>query len=113
MPTDTHLSPRSLADDRSQRVSASVRILREAPLYIWRPNVERGSQRSGMDAEIEEVHQVTDSWTIGRDVRITLRRGGVGEVVAAATADRGQVPVLLDELQDRNVVCVVVRDVAG
>src|SRR5215469_14225731 len=61
--------------------------------------------------ELEQVKQVADGRRIHRGVSI-LPLYRVRQVVAAAAADRRQVPVPFDELQDRNMVCVFVRNVA-
>src|SRR6516164_2314185 len=61
--------------------------------------------------ELEQVKQVADGRRIQRSVSIfPLYR--VRQVVAATAADRRQVPVPFDELQDRSMVCVFVRNVA-
>lgn len=45
-----------------------------------------------------------------RNVRIVPIGLRIGEVVAAAFADGRQIPILFDELKNRNVVGIVVRD---
>src|SRR5258708_15567105 len=61
----------------------------------------------------EQVHQIADRWTIQRNVRVALAGYGIGEIVPAAGSQRSQSPVGFDELQDRSVVSVGVRDVPG
>src|SRR5215469_9277032 len=85
-----------------------------APIFgalTW--STEHPRRCESVDAEVEQIHQITDSRAVSRDVRIARRRYRVMHVVAAAAADCRQAPVLFDELQDRDVVCVGVRDVAG
>src|SRR5260370_6724081 len=61
----------------------------------------------------EQVHQVPDGWTIQRNVRIVLADDRIGEIVPAASRHRSQFPIGFDELQDRSVVGVGVRDMSG
>jgi len=58
--------------------------------------------------EAEQLEQVTDCGPIYRYVRFAGFRNGVGEVIPATDRNRFQLPVPLDELQNRNVVGVVV-----
>src|SRR5262249_52374026 len=63
--------------------------------------------------ELEHVKQVADGRRIYRSVSIlAVRLYRVRHVVAAAAADRRQVPVPFDELQNRNMVCIAVRNAA-
>src|SRR4030088_1197100 len=63
--------------------------------------------------KVEQVRQIADCWTIQRNVRAALAGYRVGEIVPATSRQRSQSPVGLDELQDRGVICVSVRDVPG
>ncbi len=60
--------------------------------------------------EVERVEQVSKRRAVGRHIRIVLRERRVGEVIAAAVGKRLEVPVALDELQQRNVVAIVMID---
>ena len=66
-----------------------------------------------MLAEAEEVKQVAKRRRIPRNIWIPIFNKRIGEVVAAAIADRWQIPVALDELEDGNVVRILMRNVAG
>ncbi len=66
-----------------------------------------------MMIEIEEIEQVADGRAVHRHVRIAGLGDRVREVVAAAIGDRRQVPVPLDEFDDRDVIGIVVGNVAG
>ena len=48
-------------------------------------------------------------WGIVADRRVVDR---VWQVIAATAGDRRQAPVVVDELQNRNMVCIVVGNVA-
>src|SRR4030088_1052995 len=63
--------------------------------------------------KVEQVRQIADRWTIQRNVRVALAGYRVGEIVPAASRQRRQSPVGLDELQDRRVVSIGVRDMPG
>ena len=60
-----------------------------------------------MPLEVEEVEQVSNgravSWGVQADRRIVSR---VGQVVAAAARHRRQVPVVLDEIEQRHVIII-------
>src|SRR5713226_2565593 len=60
-------------------------------------------------AKVEQVHQIADGWAVQRDVGVAAG-DGIREIVAAAAGERRQSPVGFDELQDRNVVGIRVRD---
>src|SRR5580692_13156040 len=62
--------------------------------------------------KVEQIKQVADRRRILRHVRIVIIHPRIWQIVSAASADCRQVPVPLDELQNRNVVRVVVRNVA-
>src|SRR5205085_6185073 len=64
-------------------------------------------------AESKQVKQVPDRRRVLRHISIVGAYNGIGKVVAAAIADRGQVPVALDELENGNVVGILMRNVAG
>src|SRR5258707_15176786 len=61
----------------------------------------------------EQVHQVPDGWTIQRNVGVVLADDRIREIVPAASRQRSKFPIGLDELQDRSVVGVGVRDMSG
>ena len=61
----------------------------------------------------EQVHQVSDRWTIQRNVRVALAGYRIREIVPAASRHRSQSPVGLNEFKDRSVVGVGVRDSPG
>src|SRR5580692_12176735 len=62
--------------------------------------------------KVEQIKQVADRRRILRQVRIVVIHTWIWQIVSAASADCRQVPVPFDELQNRNVVRVVVRNVA-
>src|SRR5580704_6028009 len=62
--------------------------------------------------EVEQVKQIADGRAVHLNVRTARRRYRVREVVAAAVGHSLQAPVALDELQDRNVIRIIVRNVA-
>src|SRR5215471_9500976 len=61
--------------------------------------------------ELEHVEQVADRRTVKRYVGVVSRRNRVWEVVSTALGEGFQVPIPLDEFQDRNVVGIGVIDV--
>src|SRR6266702_2912921 len=63
--------------------------------------------------EVEEVGEVADGGTVDGDVGVGVLLLGVGEIVAAVAGERLQLPVVLDEFEDGDVVRVLVRNVAG
>src|ERR1700728_2325541 len=63
--------------------------------------------------EVEETEEIPNCRAVDRNIGVALRRDGVGEVVAAATGDGIGSPVPLDELVDRDVIRVLVRNVAA
>jgi hypothetical protein len=76
-----------------------------------RPVLLLGDERSRGWPEVEEVEQVVQCrgvhWCVGAR---ELHR--VREVVAAATCHRRQVPIALDEFEDRDMVGVLVGDIS-
>lgn len=64
-------------------------------------------------SEVEQVKKVANGrpvcWNISADHRVVRR---VWQVIAAAAGDRRQAPVVFDELQNRNMVRIVVGNVA-
>ena len=60
--------------------------------------------------EVEHVEQVADRQAVHWHVWTTLIRAGVRQIVAAAPSERREVPVALDEFQDRDVVAIAVHD---
>ena len=71
----------------------------------WRVHYAGDETRAALGTlirrEVERTHQVVDRRTIGDHVAVLLR---VRQVVTAPAADGRQVPVLLDELQDRHMI---------
>src|SRR6266852_6966455 len=63
--------------------------------------------------EIEEVEEIAEGRAIERHIGIIFVDYGVWEIVAAAMRQGLQVPIALDELQDRNVVGVAMADVVS
>ena len=55
-------------------------------------------------SETEQVEQIADGGTVYWNVGVVPLRLRIGEVVATAIGDGRQVPVALDELQNRDVV---------
>src|SRR5260221_320460 len=72
-------------------------------------------QRSALllGAEVKEIPQISKCGSIQGNVRIILFRFWVRQIVAAAIRDRRKIPVALDKLQDRHMVRIRVRNVAG
>ena len=65
-----------------------------------------------MTVKGEQVKEVIQSRAVKRHIRAQERqRNGIGEIIAAALGNRGQIPVALDEFQDRDVVGVAMGDV--
>jgi hypothetical protein len=62
-------------------------------------------------AEIKQVEEVADRRIVPRNIGIVVIGLRVRQVVSAAIGQRLQVPVALDELQNRDVVDVGVADV--
>ena len=60
--------------------------------------------------EIEKVEKVADRGRILRYIGVVVKRFWVREIVAAAFGQRFQLPVTLDEFQDRNMVRIGVAD---
>ena len=79
---------------------------------VWAPPSSRASPARAVvrAEEVEHGHQVADRRPVARYVRARRR---VRQVVLAVAGQRGQPPVSLDELQDRDVVGVGVVDEAG
>ncbi len=63
--------------------------------------------------EVEGVEQIRQRRAVGRHVRIALLHDRVREVVAAARGQRLQLPVTLDELQQRDMIAVAMVDLAA
>lgn len=59
---------------------------------------------AAVTSEAEQVEQIADGGTVYWNVGVVPLRLRIGKVVAAAIGDRRQVPVALDELQNRDVV---------
>src|ERR1700739_3324902 len=56
--------------------------------------------------EVKHVEQIADGWAVLGHVRVVLTGFWIGQIVAAAVSKRIQVPIALDELQNRDVVAV-------
>src|SRR5580700_5103664 len=63
--------------------------------------------------KIEEVEKIAERRAVKRHVGIIFVDSGIREIIAAAARQWFQIPIPLDELQDRNVVGVGVADVAA
>src|SRR5712691_9147037 len=74
----------------------------------WGPRV-----LSSVITEIEQVHHVADGWAVQRNIWVAATGNRVREVVTAARGHWRQPPVRFDELQNRNVVGVLMRDVSS
>lgn len=63
--------------------------------------------------EIEQAEKVVDSRRVDWHVGVLRSGDRIGEIVAASFRDGWKPPVGFDELNDRNVICVLVCDVAA
>ena len=63
--------------------------------------------------KVEHVEQISDCGHVSRNVRIAVVHRGIRKVVAAPSAERAEAPVALDELHERRMFRVAVRDVAA
>lgn len=63
--------------------------------------------------ESKRVKEVRNCRSVERNVRVTLRRDWIREIVTAAVADGADLPVSLDEFVDRDMVRVAVSDVTS
>jgi hypothetical protein len=63
--------------------------------------------------ELKHHEQIADRRAVHRHIGIVFVRNRIGKIVAAASAQRRQVPVALDEFQDRDVVGIAVRDMSS
>ena len=64
-------------------------------------------------SEVEQIKEVADGRGIERHIGVAFLGDGVREIVAAAMGERLQIPIPLDELENRDVVGVSVADVAA
>jgi hypothetical protein len=69
--------------------------------------------RFGPVPEIEHVEQIADRRAVHRQVGIVFAGHGVRQLVAAAAGKRREVPIALDEFQDRSVVVIAVHHMAA
>jgi len=53
-----------------------------------------------VNREVEQIEQITDRRRIARNIEVLTVGDRVLEIVTAALADSGQIPITLDELQD-------------
>ena len=63
--------------------------------------------------ELEHHEQIADRRAVYRHIGIVFVRNRIGKIVAAASAQRLEAPVALDEFQDRDVVGIAVRDMSS
>jgi len=63
--------------------------------------------------KVEHVEEISDCGHVSRNVRIAVVHRGIRKVVAAPSAERAEAPVALDELHERRMFRVAVRDVAA
>ena len=88
-------------------VSSSPCCYCQCPLLEWMKSVQH------LASEVKQVKKVANGrgvgWGIVADRRVVRR---VWQVIAAAAGDRRQAPVVFDELQNRNMVRIVVGNVA-
>jgi hypothetical protein len=68
---------------------------------------------AGVVSEVEQIKEVADGRGIERHIRVAFLGDGVREIIAAAMGERLQIPIPLDELENRDVVGVSVADVAA
>src|ERR1700733_315060 len=64
-------------------------------------------------AEVKQIEQVANRGTVQRHVGIELERNRIRKIIAAPIRQRLQIPIAFDELQNRNVVRILVADVAA
>src|SRR5215472_10239225 len=86
------------------------------PRRFWIPTTTVHHERClilGFGVEVEHIHQIADSRRIDRDVRIAVSCHRVWQGVPSSRADRRQSPVRLNELENRDVVRVTMRDMAS
>ena len=63
--------------------------------------------------EIEHVEQVADRRHVDGDVVVVITHARVRQVVAAAVAQLAEMSVAFDELHERGILAVDVRDMAA
>src|SRR5580704_3483219 len=63
--------------------------------------------------ELKHIEKIPDGRTIERHVGIVVVGNRVREIVPAAMSQRFQIPISLDELQDRDVIGVGVADMTA
>ena len=63
--------------------------------------------------EVEHVEEIANGWHVPWNLGVRILHYWIGQVVTAAAGQRLQIPVALDELQDRDVIRVSVVDVAA
>jgi uncharacterized DUF497 family protein len=69
--------------------------------------------KAAMTFKIEEVKEVADGRAVERHVGADeVQRERIGEVVAAALGNRRQIPVALDELENRDVIRIAMRNMS-
>jgi hypothetical protein len=62
-------------------------------------------------AEGEQVSQVSDRGSVERDIGVREGRDRIRKIISAPRGHRRQAPVVFDELENRDVVGISVRDV--
>src|SRR5260370_1261637 len=61
--------------------------------------------------EMEHVEEIAEGRAVERHIGILVLDNRVGEIIPAPTGQRLQMPVSLDELQNRDVVCICMVNV--
>src|SRR5271154_2894754 len=55
-------------------------------------------------SEMKQVEQIPDGRTVDRHIRVVFKRDRIRKIVPAAAREWPQVPISLDELQNRDVI---------
>src|SRR5229473_8155536 len=63
-------------------------------------------------AEGEQVRQVSDRGSVKRDIGVREGRDRIRKIISAPRRHRRQAPVIFDELENRDMIGVGVRDVS-
>jgi hypothetical protein len=108
------LGGESLLPTRRRADRGVVARRRAEPQPILNAMAACSVRRRRLRLEVEQVEQIADRGAVGRGV--IADRGvvcRVWQIIAAAARDSRQLPVALDELQDRDVVGVGVADMAA
>src|SRR5216684_3397288 len=73
------------------------------------PPCRVGNLPSRLGVEVEHIHQIANRGRVGRDIWIARRSGRIRKIVTAAARQWSESPVVLDELQNRNMIVVGVH----